>query len=385
MTPWRSQAFRAEAIAGGGSAGVITNAVATAAALHKHTPDAPPVFTLGHLAHLTDVHYRFLRQVVERQDPERYRRFRILKRTSGAGGAPRYRIICVPDPRLMRVQRWINANVLALGHVHKASTAFKAGDNIVAAAGVHCDAKWMIKIDILNFFESVSEQSVYHVFRGLGYQPLISFELARLCTRRGESSNARRGKRWAHSVGHAKRITNYHSSVLGHLPQGAPTSPMLANLAMKGFDEAVSRLADTYDLSYTRYADDLTLSSLGLFDRSRAQTIVSEVYDQLRCWGFRPNLAKTLIVPPGARKVVLGLLVDRQVPRLTKAFRARMRRHLYFLSHPQHGPVKHAAALGFASVYGLRNHVSGLIAYAQQVDANFAADAWGKFDAIVWP
>lgn len=386
MTPWRSQSFKASPAAKNAPKAVVGNAVKTAKLLREQTSKAPPVFTLRHLAHLTGVRYNFLREVIGRRDPERYRRFRILKRKSGPDDAPRYRIICVPDPRLMRVQRWINTNILALGEVHEASVAFRADDNIVAAAQNHCGCTWMIKIDVLNFFESVSEQSVYHVFEGMGYQPLVAFELARLCTRRGSKSWARGGLRWTYPFGRTQRIKAYYSPLLGHLPQGAPTSPMLANLVMNAFDGAVTAIADASDLTYTRYADDLTLSTQRAdFDRGTAQAIITKVYAQLRAWGFEPNLAKTQIVPPGARKIVLGLLVDGPKPRLTKAFRARLRQHLYFLSEPQHGPVKHAAALKFNSVYGLRNHVSGLIAYAKQVDEDFAQKAWKAFNAIAWP
>lgn len=386
MTLWRSQSFRASQAARNAPKAVVDNAVTTAKILHERTATAPPIFSLRHIAHLAGVNYQFLRDVVERRDPERYRRFRILKRKAGPNDAPRYRIICVPDPGLMRVQRWVNQNILALGHVHEASVAFRVNDNIVEAAKNHCGCKWLIKIDILNFFESVSERSVFHVFATLGYQPLVAFELARICTRRGEASWARRGARWSYPFGREQVINAYYSPLLGHLPQGAPTSPMLANLAMTGFDEAISEIAARHELRYTRYADDLTLSAnRDDFSRDDANAIVGEVYEQLAVWGFRPNLSKTSIVPPGARKVVLGLLVDGPSPRLTKEFRAKLRKHFHYLTHASHGPVKHAAILKFTSVYGLRNHVSGLIAYAQQVDPKFASRAWATFNKIAWP
>lgn len=386
MTLWRSQPFRASPAARNAPQSVVDNAVATAKVLRKRTATAPPIFSLRHLAHMTGVNYKFLREIVERTDPERYRRFRIRKRIAGPNDTPRYRIICVPDPRLMGVQRWINKNILALGHVHEASVAFRESDNIVGAASNHCGCRWMIKLDILNFFESVSEQSVFRVFANLGYQPLVAFELARICTRRGGPSTARSGARWSYPFGHEQAIKSYYSPLLGHLPQGAPTSPMLANLAMTGFDEAVAEIAAAHALRYTRYADDLTFSTdQDDLNRDQAKAIVGKVYAQLAIWGFRPNLAKTAIIPPGARKVVLGLLVDGASPRLTKQFRSKLRRHFYFLTHADHGPVKHAAALKFTSVYGLRNHVSGLIAYTQQVDSNFAAECWAKFNAIAWP
>ena len=68
--------------------------------------------------------------------------------------------------------------------------------------------------------------------------------------------------------------------------------------------------------------------------------------------GLSPNVTKTRVLPPGARKVVLGLLVDGQEPHLTREFRARLRQHIYYLLHPDIGPVRHAAKRGFISVRG---------------------------------
>lgn len=386
MSHWRSQSFRKSPAVNGKPAQVVDNAVATAEALRFRTRDAPPVFTLRHLAHLTGVSYSFLRNTVERQESEPYRRFRIHKRKASENEQARYRIICVPDPRLMRVQRWINDNILALGNVHDASVAFRKNDNIVRAAEPHCGCRWMIKLDIVNFFESVSEQSVYHAFRAIGYQPLVSFELARLCTRRGGPSQARGALRWSFPFGQEMAIRAYYSKLLGHLPQGAPTSPMLANLAMVRFDRVASEIAGKHGLIYTRYADDLTLSTnLQEFSRAQAHEVIRDLYRALRRHGFQPNLAKTSIVAPGARKVVLGLLVDGDSPRLTKEFRSRLRKHLYYLTHAAHGPARHAAAMRFRSVYSLRNHVNGLIAYARQVDEAYAQQAWAQLASVTWP
>jgi len=77
-------------------------------------------------------------------------------------------------------------------------------------------------------------------------------------------------------------IPEYHSSLLGHLPQGAPTSPMLANLAMKRFDQIVTKISADRGLIYSRYADDLSFSTENEnFDRADARTLVSLVKAEL--------------------------------------------------------------------------------------------------------
>jgi retron-type reverse transcriptase len=365
---------------------IVKNAAETGKMLLERTPGAPPIFTLKHLSQLTGVNYSFLRRCVERVESEPYRRFRIRKRQNPNEKKQRYRIICVPDPRLMAVHRWINTNILQLVPPHAASVAFGKGNNIAEAAANHCASKWLIKLDIVNFFESISEQSVYHVFSRIGYQPLIAFELARLCTRLGQPSYARWSRRWSARSYRFEKISSYQKEQLGHLPQGAPTSPMLANLSMTAFDASIRQVANDFDLAYTRYADDLTFSTTSVeFNRNKSQTVIPKIYAELLKYGFKPNLTKTKISSPGSRKVVLGLLVDGAEPRLTKKFRDNIRQHLYFINHPNIGPVQHANKKGFKSIYGLRNHVQGLIAHASQIDKEYANAAWEQFNHVLWP
>jgi RNA-directed DNA polymerase len=68
--------------------------------------------------------------------------------------------------------------------VHTASHAFGPNDSIVRCAALHCGARWLIKIDIADFFGSVTEIQAYRVFRSLNYNPLVSLEMARICTDR---------------------------------------------------------------------------------------------------------------------------------------------------------------------------------------------------------
>jgi len=244
----------------------------------------------------------------------------------------------------------------------------------------------MFKLDIVNFFESVSEIAVYRVFRGLGYQPLVSFEMARICTRLGTDTMSRRRRRWNCVSGRCNVICAYAFDRMGHLPQGAPTSPMLANLAVRDFDMKVSQIADRFGLVYTRYADDLTLSTDdSTFDRARIATVVGEIYSAMVSTGLSPNTSKTHVLPPGARKVVLGLLVDRDKPYLPRAFKANLRQHLYYLRRPDVGPAAHTVRRKFVSVVGLRHHIEGLIAFAQQIEPSFAAKCKDELSKVDWP
>lgn len=337
---------------------------------------APAILTLRHLAARMDVDYRYLRSVIANRAGDRYRDFSISKR--GGGG----RRIAVPEPRLMTVQRWIVREILRGRPVHPDSHAYAPGSSIVACAQRHCMAGWLLKLDIHDFFESVPERSVYDVFRAIGYQPLVSFELARLCTRPWvDPPEDRREARTVRNYS-SRGIELYRRELTGHLPQGAPTSPMLSNLACVGLDGRLSALARSARLAYTRYSDDLTFSGPpGTFDRSGAVAMVEGVRDILRSHGFRMHERKITIIPPGGRKVVLGLLVDRERPRLPGELRRRLSNHVRGVEG--FGIAAHAAERNFQAPTGMINHIAGLLRFARDVDPAFADPLRARFEAAL--
>ncbi len=382
MSSWSPQHYRHEALESGADPVIVEHAVRTGAYTIRQRGDRPPVLSLGHLAHMTDVSYEFLRAVVSRDELDPYRLFRIRKRATTA--SKRYRVICVPDHALLRTQTWIAQNILRTATPHHTSTAFAKGNNIVFAAQVHCNARWLIKLDVENFFESITEIAPYRVFLSLGYQPLVAFELARLCTRVRRRPGILKNPRWRRRP-KGYKIGAYYSEELGYLPQGAPTSPMLSNLSVATFDECVYAVANAHGLRYSRYADDISLSTPSAsFSRAKAVKVIRKVYEAMVKHGLSPNRGKTQIRPPGSRKIVLGLLVDGPKPRLTKEFKSRLRMHLYYLNHPKIGPARHAENRGFDSIIGLWAHVRGLIAHAQLIEPEYAGIRLEEFSNIVW-
>lgn len=389
MENWRPQHYRATGSRKGVPGEILDAAVQTGKAIVRTNARLQPVFTLRHLAYLADCDYGLLRAIAGRSIQNPYRTFRIHKRP-GPDGHARFRTICVPDPQLMKVQRWLAANVLnhSAPSIHVASKAFAPGSTLLRAAEPHCGARWLVKVDVQNFFESVSEIAAYRAFRGLGYQPLVAFEFARLCTRLGKFTARRSHMQWLRRPWRRYEIAAYRHSLgrIGHLPQGAPTSPMLANIAMHEADEALHALAKSCRMTYTRYADDLVFSTTDLdFTRELGVKVVRSVYRILGRYGFSPNVAKTQIVPPRARKVVLGLLVDEPSPRLPREFREKMRMHLYYMRKDGIGPARHAAKRGFTAVASLRNVLYGLAAFATQIEPQYGESIRDELDSIAWP
>lgn len=379
--PWDPQTFIAGAKGAGRSEPTIQACIAAANAIKRTHPDLPVIFTLNHLAHLADVNADFLQEVAHRKiDP--YRVFRVKKR-GVANRVPaqprRYRTICVPEPRLMRVQRWIAQNILKVTPSHRASFAFTDKRDVTGAAKKHVNAKWVVKMDVRQFFESIPEAAVYRVFRTFGYGALLAFQMARICTRRPE--HYRRDTRAMLGRGD---LRPYRSHPMGHLPQGAPSSPMLANRAVEELDRRLERLANSTGWTYTRYADDLAFSRTTHATRGDAMKLVKLAERSLEIHGLVPHRQKTNILPPGSRKIILGMLVDTGKPKLTKAFRNNIETHLYALTHAKIGAEKHRAKRGFSSLIGMRRHIMGLIAYAHQVDKDYASTLYSKANSVDW-
>ena len=315
MSKWRPHIYRAAANRAGVASSIIDAAIKVGTVVVAKNPNVTPIFSLGHLAHLSGAPYLYLREIIKRKcDP--YRIFTIRKRNVKSG----FRTICVPSRPLMQLQRWLVDRVLNHGSPHAASTAFAPESSIMDAAEPHAGCRWLIKVDIRNFFESISEIAAYRVFHDqFGFQELVSFELARLCTRKGPVSAFRsRSRWWSHRTRYTK-IPFYHAPKMGHLPQGAPTSPMLANLSVRAMDERFQSLAVSEGLIYTRYADDLAFSyrsdanakgAKGTRSAAPIGALLRGVTQILKGEGFRLNAKKTTVLRRGNAQRVTGLIVN---------------------------------------------------------------------------
>lgn len=383
MNTWAPHLYSAEGVRKGISPEVIETSLKIANS--QISRGFPPILSLGHLSFHTGVSFKILRSYVSRKcDP--YRHFSIKKKSGGK------RHICVPEDNLLRVQRWIDRNVLSAAQPSSSSYAYHRGRTIYECAQQHCGCIWMIKIDMSHFFESLSEIQAYRVFLEIGYSQLVSFELARICTRvyphfliEKDMIRRYRQKCWINNkeVDLKMRIKEYNFKEIGHLPQGAPTSPKLSNLIVKSLDEKLIKLAADSKLTYTRYADDMLFSTADKrFDKAQARAFIKAAFRILPAHGLRPNLQKTNILSPGARKLMLGTLVDTEKPRLTKVFKRRLECHLHYIKKD---PMQHAERRGFNSIFGLKNYVIGLISYANQIDKEYTDKIMKEYAPINWP
>ena len=315
-----------------------------------------PVYSLGHLAHQTGASYSYLREVASRtRDP-----YKTIPMAKSRGGT---RKISAPEPILMDVQRWLLKNVLPALSVHSAAYAYRPGVSIVQCAEQHIGARWMVKMDLHDFFGTVSEREVYYLYRKLGYAKLVAFELARICTRADGADHSM-------PLNDNLKIGAYSVDRLGVLPQGGPTSGYLANAVAGRLDRLINQFSIQNDLVYTRYSDDIAISGAGRFERTTGVGVIREISRVMHISGFIPHHSKTRIIPPGARKIILGLQVDNSV-RLLPESRRKIEVHLRGCE--KFGLGDHAAHRGFRSVFSFVDHLEGWIAFAFGVEPDRAS------------
>lgn len=329
------------------------------------------VLTLKHLAHQTGADHGYLRNIIGRTiDP--YTEFLLQGK----------RRISSPNPPLLAVQKWVLTNILSRVSCHPASFAYERHKSIVKCARRHLGASWLVKLDVHDFFASIDELRICQVFTELGYIPLVSFEMARLCTRQGIGALHRAA--WAKSVSHAQYtvIKKYRTSAgLGFVPQGSPTSGALANLAMRDIDVRIAEAVEGTGIVYTRYADDIVFSTSGSYSRKEASELIRIVDELLGRSGFLRHEKKTRVVPPGARKIVLGLLVDGDRVRIPVDARNRILNDIR--GAERFGLHMHAQHRGFSSTIAFGEHLAGMLAYCHDVDPEWTAPLWQRWTKVL--
>jgi hypothetical protein len=239
---------------------------------------------------------------------DHYTRFAIPKRGGGR------RLISTPKPVMRAAQQWVRTNVLVPLPVSDYAAAFRPGKSIADNARLHSGKACVIRLDLRDFFGTVTFHRIRGFFESLGYNPGVATVLTLICTDAPRSRVTLDGKTSLVIVGDRS------------LPQGACTSPDLANLITFGLDARIAGLARKFGYTYTRYADDLVLSTAN--EEVFAAGVISAVSRICREEGFEVNNRKTRIMRAPNRQLVTGLLVNDGV-RLTRNDLRRIRAFLH--------------------------------------------------------
>lgn len=213
-----------------------------------------------------------------------YKEFEIPKK-SGRGT----RHICAPTGKLKNILTCINIILKEIYTPEACCTGFTKSRSVVTNASVHIGQNYVYNIDLQNFFPSITYGQVY---RAMKYEPFgfcddLAKIVARLCSMKSSDS-----------LRHVRYV----------LPQGAPTSPILSNIVCHRLDDALTRLSSRMNVKYTRYADDMTFSSMHNVYHKYGK-FLKEVRRIITSQGFTINEEKTRLQKRGTRQEVTGLVV----------------------------------------------------------------------------
>jgi RNA-directed DNA polymerase len=215
------------------------------------------------------------------------------------------RQITAPKPELKAAQRWLLRNVVEKLPVHHGAHGFLNARSIATNALVHAGADVVVKVDVKDFFPTVSFRRVKGLFRKGGLPENVATLCALLATEARREIVQFRGK------------TLYVAKGARSCPQGAPTSPAITNAICLRLDRRMSGLAKIMGFLYTRYADDMAFSwrKPKGDPHSRAPAPVGALLKGVRAIleseGFRLNGKKTSVLRGGSSQRVTGLVINK--------------------------------------------------------------------------
>jgi len=301
---------------------------------------------------------------------EQLRNYRYRWQRKKNGGA---RLIEAPKVLLKSLQRRVLAEILDRIPAHEAAHGFRAGRSICSFAAPHVNREVLLRLDLRDFFVSIPKWRVISVFLAAGYPEAVAVLLAGLCTNATPAhvlddcpSRGREEGSW-----HWRKR---HSSP--HLPQGAPTSPALANLCAYHLDCRLSGLARACGASYTRYADDMLFSGGDAFARGIARFSIKAAAIAME-EGFQVNMRKTKVMRRSVSQSVAGLVVKEKLNvRRAEVDQLKAILHNCLVKGP-HTQNRDGHA-------DFRAHLAGRIAHVGNVSPERGARLKEMLERVVW-
>lgn len=294
------------------------------------------------VAELFEIPQRLLNSVLYgTKERDRYRTFNLPKRSGGS------RHIQVP-PKNIRILQEKLARILVLVYKPKASVhGFVERRSVCTNACEHTAHRWVLNIDLVDFFGHIH---IGRIAGALGAAPFL--------------------------------VEKYPATILGQiacmgdgrLPQGSPCSPILSNIVAHGLDDALTDLARKFNCRYTRYADDITLSTTNprfpaeLARIEKGITIIGDALrEAVKTGWFQINDSKVRLSDSRHRQVVTGLTVN-EFPNVRRSYVRSIRGALHAWRRHGYDAAESAFQERFARRRSsLRRNLRGKLAYLQQV------------------
>jgi RNA-directed DNA polymerase len=301
----------------------------------------PVIFNNSHLAHFLGLKEEELYYLVK--EKERYYYHFCIPKSNGG-----IRHISAPKDKLKDLQKKILRDILERVSVHPAVNGFKKGKSIITNAENHVGQEVLVKIDLKDFFPSISLERIKGVYLHLGYPEKVAEMLAELSTYKGR------------------------------LPMGAPTSPYLSNIVARRLDVRFTNLGKEKGFRYTRYADDLAFSSKNR-DLNRYIPLFIKI---IREEGFEVNKKKIIVARKGGQQKVTGVVVNTKTNIDRKEYK-RLRAILY---NCLHGDLKREMVRwGASSFEEFKNALRGHINFVMMLNKEKGRRLFESFAEILWP
>ena len=283
-----------------------------------------------------------------------------------------HRLIEEPKPLLKSIQRRILHEILHQIPPHEASHAFCPGRSVLSYVAPHVEQHAVLHLDLRHFFSCICQARVRSLFRWIGYPEAVANLLTGLCTNAVPSEILENGL----APDRHARPQLFDRYANPHLPQGAPTSPALANLTLYRLDCRLSGLARKSGAQYTRYADDLLFSGDRRFrkglSRLRVAVMAIAIHE-----GFEIHHQKTRVMPQGTRQEAAGLVLNRH-PNTRRTEFDRLRAILFnCIRYGPDGQNRNGAV-------HFKAHLEGQIAYQTRINPQRGSKLRRLFEQIVW-
>jgi RNA-directed DNA polymerase len=279
--------------------------------------------------------------------------------------ATNVRLIEAPKERLKKLQQRILSGILDQVPMHDSVHGFRKGRSIQTFCQPHVNQLIVLKMDLRDFFPSIGRARIQALFRTFGYPEPVADVLGGLCT------NATPRDIW-HNVAWETQMLYCQP----HLPQGAPSSPALANLCAYRLDCRLSALAKTCSASYTRYADDLAFSGKQEFAKCaerfsiQAAAIAAEE-------GFVVHHRKTRLMRRSVRQHIAGLVINER-PNIRRTDFDELKAIL--TNCVRSGPE----AQNRGPHASFRLHLQGRVAFVKSINLNKGTKLEQLFERISW-
>jgi hypothetical protein len=293
--------------------------------------------------------------------PLRHYTYRWIPRRGGKA-----RLLEMPKPRLKAIQRRILRAILDAVPPHDSAHGFRRGRSLLGYVEPHTARRLVLRMDLRDFFPSVSAGRVHALFRTAGYPRGVARLLTGLCTNVVPPAVLRDGPGDA-------AVRHFAGP---HLPQGAATSPALANLCAYRLDCRLAALAQAAGAAYTRYADDLAFSGGRDFERAarRFQVHVCRIALEE---GFEVQPRKSRFMRQAVCQQLAGVVVNTR-PNRPRAEYDRLKATLHNCVRYGPGSQNRDGHTDF------RGHLAGRVAFWRWLHPARGGKLLALFERISW-